>query len=681
MILASWENRLPDVIYWGKPLSRGENLEDLAKSTMIAPTGGMMDLVAGVSLSPEEAGGFAGHPGLILTDETGYNLRPVFIFKEAKESANALELVFEEEDLTYIFRAKADPETNVIKLSASLHSEIPVHVHWMAAPVLPGPQLSDEIITFTGRWCGEFNPTRIPWKQGSHTASAPGGRTSHERSPSLFVPERGTTETQGNAYGFHFGWSGGHHLIVEELPSGERQIQFGATGKLAPEDAPFETPPLYVSFSDKGLNGVSQSFHQEARQILKYADPSRPRPVHYNCWEAVYFDHDPELLMDLASRAANLGAERFVLDDGWFGKRDDDTTSLGDWTVDLRKWPDGLQPLIDHVEETGMTFGIWFEPEMVNPESELFNKHPDWVMGSLDQPTGRAQWVLDISLPEVTEYLFNAISAILTEYPGIEYIKWDHNRVLPHASQRQTFALYRLLARLNETHPNVEIESCSSGGGRIDFGILEHTKRVWTSDSNDAAERWKIQRGASYVFPPEITGSHIGPRICHTSGRQFPMPFKAAVAASRAMGIEMDLRELTREEATEIRNSIATFKTRRALVHNGTLHRLESADADVIAEMHVSKDGNDFILHAAQMQPSRQQIARPLRLSGLDANAQYEVRLDNPEQIVEVMNRGEKNPLLMGEKVTLSGRALMSIGLQLPNSFPDTIWTVLGSKI
>ena len=684
MVFASWHGRLAEIVYWSAPLKADEDLETLAACTAVSPSGGMLDVVAGVSVCPEEAAGFLGHPGLSLTDETGYHVRPLLEFsRQLQTERHRLSLEFRDADgITYTLHAEADAETDMIRLWADLSTDAPMHVHWLAAPVVPGPQLADDIITFTGRWTGEFTLNRVPWVQGAHLASAPGGRTSHERQPSVILPTCGTTETQGEAYGLHLGWSGGHNLIAEELPSGRRQVQLGATGKLAPEDGPFTTPILYATRSGSGINGVSQAFHAHARaHIIKYADPDRPRPVHYNCWEAVYFDHKPEILMDLASRAAKLGAERFVLDDGWFGKRDDDTTSLGDWTVDKRKFPEGLQPLIDHVHSTGMTFGIWFEPEMVNPESELFNTHPDWVMGSLDQPTGRAQWVLDISLPEVTDYLFDAISAILTEYPDIEYIKWDHNRPLPHASQRQTFALYRLLERLNSAHPNVEIESCSSGGGRIDFGILAHTKRVWTSDSNDAAERWKIQRGCSYFFPPEITGSHIGPRICHTSGRQFPMPFKASVAASRAMGIEMDVRELTKEEARDVTAAIKTFKTRRNLIHAGKLHRLDSPDPNVIPEMHVSQDGRDFIVYAAQMQPSPQQVARPLKLSGLDPDARYRVTLDNPGEIIEVMNRGDKNPLINGDTVTLSGAVLMNRGLQLPNSFPDTIWTVLGERI
>ena len=280
----------------------------------------------------------------------------------------------------------------------------------------------------------------------------------------------------------------------------------------------------------------------------------------------------------------------------------------------------------------------------------------------------------------VCDYLFEAIDKVLSAHQ-IEYIKWDHNRVLPYPSQAQTVAFYGLLARLRAAHPGVEIESCASGGGRIDFGILEHTQRVWISDSNDAQERVKIQRGASYFFPPEISGSHIGPRVCHTSGRQFPMPFRAGVAASRAMGLEMDLRELTDEEATEIKRQIAQHKERRELLHGGKLFRLESADPAMIAEMHLAQNGSEFLLFAAQIRPSDQQLAKPLRLAGLNAEARYEVQLCDADRVMEVMNRGAKSPLVRGEPVTLTGAALMGHGLLLPNSFPDTWWAVTGRRI
>ena len=675
MVFASFSGRLAECVYWGAPLPGAEDLQGLAEAMSVAPTGGMLDAVARVSVCPEVAAGFAGQAGAVLW-QGDQPIYPRFEYVEDALGADNLRVVFAWEGLRYTLMAQADAETDVIALSARLEGR-DLRVDWLAAPVLPGPDLADEFLTFSGRWCGEFQVRRVDWAPGAWATEAPGGRTSHERFPGVILPTRGASETGGEAFGVHLGWSGGHRACLEELPSGFRQLQFGATGSTA---LPCQTPPLYVTRSGAGMNGVSQAFHRHVRKTVRFAEPDRPRPVHYNCWEAVYFDHDFNVLSDLARRAAELGAERFVLDDGWFGQRDDDTSSLGDWWVDARKWPDGLSPLIEEVERLGMTFGLWFEPEMINPDSDLFRAHPQWVLGPEDQPTGRHQLVLDLSRQEVCDYLFEKIDAILSTH-RIEYIKWDHNRALPYPSQAQTVALYGLIDRLRAAHPGVEIESCSSGGGRIDFGILQRTSRVWLSDSNDAQERVKIQAGASYFLPPEITGSHVGPRVCHTSGRQFPMGFRAAVAGMRAMGLEMDLRELTEDEAAEIKRQIVRFKERRGLLHSGVLHRLETVDPAVIAEMHVAQDGGGFLLYAAQIIPSSQQLARPLRLAGLEADARYEVQLDDPDQVVEVMNRGPKAPLIAGAPVVLSGAALMGVGVRLPNAFPDTIWSLSGRRL
>jgi alpha-galactosidase len=333
-------------------------------------------------------------------------------------------------------------------------------------------------------------------------------------------------------------------MIAEEIPDGRRQLQFSVLDETL-HDRPVSQPEMIVAWSEKGMNGLSRAFHTVPRSYRSNRKPKSPaRPVHYNCWEAVYFRHSIEDLKEIASRAAELGAERFVLDDGWFKGRNDDTTSLGDWTVDEEKYPQGLAPLVDHVQALGMRFGIWFEPEMVNFESDLYRTHPDWVLGPATQPSGRNQHVLDLSRPGVADYLFDAISGILSQYP-VDYVKWDHNRVLTGGRPAQTYALYQLLARLNEAFPVVEIETCASGGGRIDYGILAHTTRVWLSDSNDANERLRMQHEASRWLPPEFQGSHVGPRHCHTSGRVLPMGFRAWVAAQRHMGFEMDPRELT----------------------------------------------------------------------------------------------------------------------------------------
>jgi alpha-galactosidase len=468
-------------------------------------------------------------------------------------------------------------------------------------------------------------------------------------------------------------------MVAEELPDGRRQVQFGpASGAETLAGTRFETAELLAIYSGSGLNGIGATFQHDLRdRVVTWPDPARPRPVHYNCWEAVYFNHNIADLAAIADRAADMGAERFVLDDGWFGRRDDDTTSLGDWTVDRRKWPDGLHPLIAHVHKLGMTFGLWFEPEMVNPDSDLMRAHPDWMLGPADQVAGRNQMVLDLSKAQVRDYLFNAVSNILAEYP-IDYIKWDHNRLLPLVDAAQTRGIYALLAALRKAHPGVEIESCASGGGRIDAGILAHTHRVWLSDSNDALERLRMQHDAALFLPACVTGSHVGPRKSHTSGRVLSMSFRAWVAAQRHFGFEMDLRELTEDEAATLKSVTAWWKANRSWMLSGTIHRLDSDDPAMVAEVQLAADGGRFVLFAGQAETSVQILPRPLRLAGLEPDATYRIRLVNRAEAPR-QSRGP-NALKSGE-LTLSGRALMQRGLLLPVAWPATIWVVEGERV
>jgi alpha-galactosidase len=468
-------------------------------------------------------------------------------------------------------------------------------------------------------------------------------------------------------------------MIAEELPDGRRQVQFGnATDSELTAGLYFETAKLYAVFSDHGLNGCAVAFQRHLRDhIVTFPQSAQPRPVHYNCWEAIYFDHDIPILQDIASQAKALGAERFVLDDGWFGQRDDDTSSLGDWQIDPRKYPDGLGPIVDHVIALGMQFGLWFEPEMVNPDSALYRAHPDWALGPKDQLLGRQQMVLNMALPQVGDYLFDSIGALLHDY-DISYIKWDHNRNLPISDAAQTRSSYALLARLRAAFPHVEIETCASGGGRIDFGILQHTQRVWLSDSNDALERSRIQHGAALFLPSAVTGSHVGPRLCHTSGRTFDMQYRAWVAAQRHMGFEMDPRELTEIEALALKDITQWYKDNRAWMANGDILRLDSADPSVLAEMQLARDGSRFVIFSNQLDSSSQINSRPLRLTQLDPNAIFAVHLLNRDK-VHPLSRG--NLLLKSQELQASGAWLMAQGLNLPYAVPSSIWVIEGRKL
>ena len=545
LVLAARDRRLPEVVYWGMPLPEGADCAALARAARIDVTGGMLDENPDLSICPEAARSFPGQPGLVVRDGAGELLLPRFRYERETAAADAgsLTLVFSDPslELSYSARFATDPATGIMTLRAVLEAARPVRLTWLAAPVLPGPQLADDITDFTGRWCGELRANVTSWTPGVRFRESRTGRAGHEHFPGLVIPCRGATNTRGVAYGFHYGWSGGHRMIAEELPDGRRQIQLGHAADSEPEASTrFETAPLHVVRSEGGLNGCGVAFQRHVRdRISRSAPPGRPRPVHYNCWEAVYFDHDLAVLRDIAARAAALGAERFVLDDGWFGRRDDDTSSLGDWEVDPRKYPDGLGPLIDHVHQLGMTFGLWFEPEMVSPDSNLYRAHPEWALGPADQVLGRGQMVLDMARSEARDFVFERMAAILARH-SIDSVKLDHNRVLPAPDATQTRGTHALLDRLRDAFPTVEIESCASGGARVDFGMLARTHRIWLSDSNDALERLRIQHDAALFLPGAVTGSHVGPRRCHTSGRTLDISFRAWVAAQRQMGLELD---------------------------------------------------------------------------------------------------------------------------------------------
>ncbi len=676
MVLAT-AGGLPEVIYWGPPLPADENLSALFAATLSDLTGGMLDTLPPLSLTPEPARAFPGAPGLVASGAGGAPLAPAVTFTRAQKTATTLALVSTADGLTLTHHL-ATRETGVITLRTALTSTTPVRIQWLAAPVLPGPQ-SGDILDCAGKWTREFQPQRTPWSPGQRVRESRSGRSGHDHPPYAIFPALGCTNTTGTAHALAYAWSGGHRMIAEELPDGRRQIQFGhATGAEPEPGTDFETADLIAAVSTTGLNGIAATFQRDTRdRIVQWPDAARPRPVHYNCWEAVYFRHDLPTLADIATRAAALGAERFVLDDGWFGRRDNDTTSLGDWTVDRRKWPDGLHPLIAHVHAQGMTFGLWVEPEMVNPVSDLYHAHPDWALGPKDQTLGRHQMVLNLALPAVQDHLFEALDALLAEYP-IDYLKWDHNRLLPVSDAAQTHAVYALLARLRVAHPSVEIESCASGGGRIDAGILAHTHRVWLSDSNDALERLAIQAEAALFLPAAVTGSHVGPRHCHTSGRDLPMSFRARVAAQRHMGFEMDPRELTDAEAATLTAVTAWWKANRDWMLAGTIQRLDSPDPAVTAEMHLAADGARFILFAGQSTTSAQVLPRPLPLTGLDPAARYDVTLLNPEDAAR-HSRGP-NALKSGH-LTLTGTALMQRGLTLPVAWPATMWMVEGRRL
>jgi alpha-galactosidase len=441
------------------------------------------------------------------------------------------------------------------------------------------------------------------------------------------------------------------------------------------------TPTLFASCATTGLNGLAANFHATVRSRLPWPGGRmrpRPRPVHLNTWEAVYFDHRTDDIRALAAAAASVGVERFVLDDGWFQGRHSDQAALGDWWPDPAKYPHGLQPLASYVNELGMEFGLWVEPEMVNPDSQLFRTHPDWALQLEGRPllTMRNQLVLDVARPEVADYLFAKLHALLSNVP-IAYLKWDMNRDLTTAGNAlgrpayRSFvhALYALLDRVRAAHPQVEIESCASGGARLDMGVLAHTHRVWTSDCNDALSRIAIQRGALQFLPPEILGAHIGPAPAHTTGRSQSLNFRAGVALSGHLGIEADVRHMTDAERAALARWVSLYKQLRNRLHTGQVWLGEAGDG-VLWQAHGDANASEVLLLVYRTAPTSHRNTPPLRLPMLRPVAHYTVeRLDPtpPDWTSSPLNDAA---LAAGAQQamppTAHGAWLAAVGLPLP---------------
>lgn len=670
----------PRVVYWAAPLPTTEDLQTIARMTVPDVGGSMLDVETPISLSPEVSRGFPGHPGLIAREADGKSIRLTLQDLKATQSDQELILWAGGQGLKLFWQFTVLKDSNVIALQTRLKADRPVLVDWLSTPVLPvAPHLS-QLTDVSGRWRDEFQLNTQDWRPGLHVRENRTGRTDHAHFPGVIVSTNTTQNTSGEVLAAQYAWSGGHRMVAEHLQDGRRHLQFGHM----PDDVrepvtDLSTALLYVTYGVTGLNHVARSSqHLTRHHVINFPDPDRPRPVHYNCWEAVYFDHTIADLKDIAGRAAHIGAERFVLDDGWFGNRDDDTTSLGDWTVDPRKYPDGLTPLIDHVHSVGMTFGLWVEPEMVNPESDLYRQHPQWLLGPSTQATARHQWVLDLSQKAVQEHLYWRLTELLSAYE-IEYLKWDHNRVLPLHMAAQTEGLYALLDSLRAAFPHVEIESCASGGGRIDLGILARTHRVWLSDSNDALERLRMQHDAALFLPNEVVGSHIGPRHCHTTHRTFDIGLRAWTAAQRHMGFEADPRELTAEECEITQQVIAWYKANRDWLRTATTLRLDIPDPAYLGEVQVSADGTRFVAFIAHMTTAKWTQPQPIRLTGLNPNRTYSLTAranqDTPSWALKTTAL-QNDPTR--STVTTSGQSLMSLGLTLPQSFPATVWVIEG---
>ena len=567
----------------------------------------------------------------------------------------------------------------------SNRSTAPLRLEAAASCCLDLPFGDWELLHFHGRHAMERQPERIPLPNGVTGLGSRRVSSSHQHNPFVILCDRHATEDAGDCVGAMLVYSGSFEIRAEQDQMGSLRLCAGILSEgfswtLQPGES-FDTPEALLCFRHDGLNALSRRYHRFIRRCLcRSRFSGESRPVLLNNWEATYFRFDRDRILNLAREAKDLGAELFVLDDGWFGRRDDDRSSLGDWFVNEDKLPGGLEPLIAGVKAMGLRFGLWVEPEMVSEDSELFRAHPDWALRVPGRAPSmsRSQMALDLSRPEVTDWICETMAGLLRRY-DIDYIKWDINRsltdlyspALPAARQgetahRCTLGLYSILDRLTAEFPRVLFEGCAGGGGRFDAGMLAYFPQIWCSDDTDPIERLVIQRGTGYGYPISCIGAHVSASPNHQTGRRTPLDTRAVVAMAGGFGYELDPGKLSAEEKERIREQIARFRGDAPLLREGDLYRLTELgeERDYEAWQLVS-EGKDASLVSLVLTHPRAN-ARPLhlRLKGLDPAARYRIeRLDFFDACLP-----EKPEALPEE---LSGAALLYAGLTLPRMMGD----------
>lgn len=666
------ENGLLQHLYWGAPLTRAQDLPSAPKHRDIS------SFDPHQMLENEEFPGWGGprysEPALKITRDNGdRDLVLRYVSHRIQQNDLDIELKDILDDVEVTLHYRVYPEHGILRRSATIRNrtghDLTVESAQSATWYMP-PGEGYRLSYLTGRWAAETQLIHEAIHPGMKVLESRKGHTSHNLNPWFAIDAGDTTEENGRVWFGALAWSGNWRITVEQTPY--RQVR--VTGGLNTFDFAYplkpgeslETPVFYAGFSQGGFGGASRLLHRfEREQVLPGGLSSRVRPVLYNSWEATQFGVNEPGQKLLAEKAARTGVELFVVDDGWFGKRNNDQAGLGDWFVNPQKFPEGLKGLIEHVNKLGMDFGLWVEPEMVNPDSDLYRHHPDWVMNFPGRPRSelRNQLVLNLARSDVKEYIFGVLDRLASEY-NIRYFKWDMNRsfsepgwpeVAP-AAQRKLWVdyvrnLYEILDRLRAKHPKLEIESCSGGGGRVDLGILQRVEEVWPSDNTEAFDRLRIQEGFSQAYAPKVMSAWVTD-VPNMNGRSTPLQFRFLVAMQGALGVGANLNHWSEQDFGLATRMIALYKRIRGTVQLGDLYRLLSPRiGDVTANEYVSADGKGAVLFAFRHSQQYNTPPPTICLRGLDERAVYRVESIDGKLF-------EKQP-------ELSGAYLMRRGLNL----------------
>ena len=688
LVFALEKGGAADCVYLGARLPEAEDLAALAAAAARGRHESQPDAPPVPGLLPERKGGWSGVPALRLTDLDNPLAGQVPTdFRVQRWDASERELWIDWQDerlgiaVNLWWRIRSGDVVRVTCDAINL-GKSSFALAEQPALVLPIPARFTGLTAYSGRWAGEMRESARAIAPDGFASQSGTGKPGFGGGNWLVLDD----PAGGEVLGAHLAWSGdyatridcdmqgqgdGRAVLQMAIGGGAAGISLNSGTDLDEAEAVFALAP--------DRSALAQAFHAYTRAELLPARATWPeRKVHLNSWEALGFGLSEAKLMALAENAAALGVERFVLDDGWFAGRRNDRSSLGDWFVSEDNFPNGLTPLIDRVHGLGMDFGLWVEPEMVSPDSDLYRAHPDWCLHTAGRarPTMRGQLALDMAREEVRGYLFARLDSLLRDN-AIAYLKWDHNRDLFPSAPRQSEGFYALLDALRAAHPRVEIESCSSGGGRIDYGVLSRVHRVWPSDNNDPIERVRIMRAWSQFLPLEVLGNHVGPSPNPITGRATDIDFRAKVALFGHMGVEADPGAMSEHERSVLAAHIALYKHWRGVLHAGAWFALDHPDPGVYAQMVVQSDKS--LALAAQTTFSPVFDTAPLRLKGLEPQARYRITLPRPWPGKAALYLNDWQAWEAG--LTLSGTALMTHGLALPLTHPETAWAIALEKI
>ena len=507
------------------------------------------------------------------------------------------------------------------------------------------PDHDYEMLSLYGVWAKERHIDRIPLHHGVVSIDSKRTTSSATLNPFIALLRPNTTETQGEAIGVNLVYSSSYVLKAEVNPDGSAQLtgginDFDFSWDLAPGEE-LETPEAVIAYSSEGIGGMSRAYHDAYRgHLINKRYVKAPRPLLINNWEATYFNFDVPKLCAIADAVNGLGIDTLVLDDGWFGKRDNDRSGLGDWKVNEKKLRGGLKAVIDHVHSIGMKFGLWFEPEMISEDSDLFREHPDWAIGVPDRKRcySRHQFMLDLTRKDVRDHIVEAVSSVIEEN-GVDYVKWDYNRNVTESwtaslppermrefAHRYALGLYDICERIVNGHPDIFFEGCSGGGARFDPAMMHYFPQIWTSDDTDAEERTKIQYGTSIVYPLSVMSCHVSVCPNHQTGRITPFDTRAVIAHLGATGYELDTTKFTDEEKAQVKLQTAEYRKIQDLVLEGDLFRIDSPfDSDFFTEAVVSKDRSRAELICYRRFSSVNNEIKRVRMAGLDPDSVYRV--------------------------------------------------------